>query len=92
MLGQARGQFLFSKGFKKQIYCITDCEYKVDSSSTEPSGKFFGFLDTVVMIIPAELKELKKKNVILCMLQKSILMAATEKCYINKLVSTLNLN
>lgn len=31
MLGQARGQFLFSEGFKKQIYCITDGEYRVDS-------------------------------------------------------------
>lgn len=36
MLGQARGQFLFSKGFKKQIYCITDSEYKVDFSSIKP--------------------------------------------------------
>ena len=39
MLGQARGQFLFSKGFKKEIYCITDAEYKVDSSSVEPSAE-----------------------------------------------------
>lgn len=39
MLGQARGQFLFSKGFKKQIYCITDGEYKVDSSSIKPSAE-----------------------------------------------------
>lgn len=44
MLGQARGQFLFSKGFKKQIYCITDGEYKVDSTSVEGSMEnFFSF-------------------------------------------------
>lgn len=43
MLGQARGQFIFSKGFKKQIYCIAD-EYKVDSSTSEPSMEYsFGF-------------------------------------------------
>lgn len=42
MLGQARGQFLFSEGLKKQIHCITDGEHKMDSSSAEPlSGKFF---------------------------------------------------
>lgn len=36
MLGQARGQFLFSRGFKRQIYCITGGEYK--TSKSEPSG------------------------------------------------------
>lgn len=33
MLGQARGQFLFSEGFKKQICRIADCECKVNTST-----------------------------------------------------------
>ena len=60
MLGQARGQFLFSKGFKKQIYCITDGEYKVDFLKRRTfSGEFFYFFRTAIMVIAAALMSLK---------------------------------
>lgn len=65
MLGQARGQFLFSKGFKEQIYCITDGEYKVDSSSIEPpvensfSFSVFSSFRTAIMVIAAVLMSFK---------------------------------
>lgn len=48
MLGQARGQFLFSRGFKRQIYCITGGEYKI--SKSEPSGFQSDNSDTMLFV------------------------------------------
>lgn len=60
MLGQARGQFLFSEGFKKQIYCITDGEKQSGFLKHQTlSGKFFQFFRTAIMMIAAALTSLK---------------------------------